>query len=150
MICRLLTTRKTKVCHTQSDGQLYVGYWPLARLRFVRFVLVWFCLFPLPLVVWEGLLFVIVALPGLFSYLFLFFFFYVLPCVILFLCFSVLLALRFPAWGRERANLNAFRTFFRFVFVWFCRFPLPLGVWKGLRFVIVALPGLFSYRSFLH
>ena len=24
-----------------------------------------------------------------------------------------------------------------------CRFPL--GVWEGLRFVIVALPGLFSY-----
>ena len=29
--------------------------------------------------------------------------------------------------------------------VWICRFPLPLGVWEGLRFVIVALPGLFSY-----
>ena len=26
-----------------------------------------------------------------------------------------------------------------------CRFPLPLGVWEGLRFVIVTLPGLFSY-----
>ena len=38
---------------------------------FVRFVLVWFCLFPLPLGVWEGLQFVIVALTGLFSYLFL-------------------------------------------------------------------------------
>ena len=43
---------------------------------------------------------------------------YVFPCVILFLCF---------------------------VLVWICRFPLPLGVWEGLRFVIVALPGLFSY-----
>ena len=32
--------------------------------------------------------------------------------------------------------------------VWFCRFSLPLGVMKGLRFVIVALPGLFSYFSF--
>ena len=31
------------------------------------------------------------------------------------------------------------------VLVWICRFPLPLGVWEGLRFVIVALPGLFSY-----
>ena len=30
-----------------------------------------------------------------------------------------------------------------------CRFPFPLGVWEGLRFVIVALPGLFSYLSFL-
>ena len=47
--------------------------------------------------------------------------------------------------GEERTNLSAFRTFVRFVFVWFYRFPLPLGIWKGLRFVIVALPGLFSY-----
>ena len=30
-------------------------------------------------------------------------------------------------------------------FVWICPFPLPLGVWEGLRFVIVALPGRFSY-----
>ena len=37
---------------------------------FVRFALVWFRLFPLPLGVWEGLWLVIVALPGLFSYLF--------------------------------------------------------------------------------
>ena len=34
--------------------------------------------------------------------------------------------------GEERANLSAFRTFVRFVFVWICRFPLPLGVWEGL------------------
>ena len=47
--------------------------------------------------------------------------------------------------GEERANLSAFRTFVRFVLVWICRVPLPLGVWEGLRFVIVALPGLFSY-----
>ena len=47
--------------------------------------------------------------------------------------------------GEERANLSAFRTFVQFVLVWICRFPLPLGVWEGLRFVIVALLGLFSY-----
>ena len=47
--------------------------------------------------------------------------------------------------GEERANLSAFRTFVRFVLVWICRFPLLLGVWEGLRFVIVALPGRFSY-----
>ena len=47
--------------------------------------------------------------------------------------------------GEKRANLSAFRTFVRFVLVWTCRFPLPLCVWEGLRFVIVALPGLFSY-----
>ena len=47
--------------------------------------------------------------------------------------------------GEERANLSAFRTFVRLVLVWICRFPLPLGVWEGLRFVIVALPGLFLF-----
>ena len=50
--------------------------------------------------------------------------------------------------GKERANLSAFRTFVRFVLVWICRFPLPLGVWEGLRFVIVALPGFFFYLFF--
>ena len=52
--------------------------------------------------------------------------------------------------GEERANLSAFRTFVRFVPVWICRFPLPLGVLEGLRFVIVivALPGLFSFPFF--
>ena len=51
--------------------------------------------------------------------------------------------------GEERAYLGAFRIFDRFVLVWICRFPLPLDVWEGLRFVIVALPGLFSYLSFI-
>ena len=50
--------------------------------------------------------------------------------------------------GEERADLSAFRTFVRFVLVWICRFPLPLGVWEGLRFVTVALLGLFSYLFF--
>ena len=35
---------------------------------FVRFALNWFCRFPPPLGVWEGLPFVIVAFPRLFSY----------------------------------------------------------------------------------
>ena len=34
--------------------------------------------------------------------------------------------------GEDRANLSAFHTFVRFVLVWICRFPLPLGVWEGL------------------
>ena len=55
--------------------------------------------------------------------------------------FSVLLALRLP-------RLGAFRRFVRFALVPFCLFPRRLGVCEGLRFVIVALPGLFSY-SFL-
>ena len=46
---------------------------------------------------------------------------YVFPCVILSLCFSVLLVLRLPlaitSLGEERANLCAFCTFVRFVLV---------------------------------
>ena len=51
----------------------------------------------------------------------------------------------FSPFRKERANLSAFRTFVRFVLIWIIPFPLPLSVWEGLRFVIVALPGLFSY-----
>ena len=47
--------------------------------------------------------------------------------------------------GEERANLCVFRTFVRFLLVWFCRFSLPLGVLDELWFVIVALLGLFSF-----
>ena len=71
--------------------------------------------------------------------------FYVLPCVILFLCFFNPFSIAITSLGEERANLSAFRPFVRFVLVWICRLPLPLGFWEGLRFVIVALPGLFSY-----
>ena len=52
--------------------------------------------------------------------------------------------------GEEKANLSAFRTFVRFMLVWICRFLLPLGVWEGLRFVIVALSGLFSYLFYIN
>ena len=45
----------------------------------------------------------------------------------------------------EKANLSAFRTFVRFALVWFCLFPLLLGVREGMRLVIVALPELLSY-----
>ena len=111
-----------------------------AFLTFVRFVLVWICRFSLPLGVWEGLRFVIVALPGLFSYLF---------CLVLFYSCFFLGILNFAIISlgeeRERANLSAFCAFVRFALVWFCLFSLPLGVWERLQFVIVALPGLFSY-----
>ena len=49
--------------------------------------------------------------------------------------------------GEERANLSAFRTFVRFVLVWICRFPLPLGVWEGLRFVAFPGPFIFLHSS---
>ena len=70
-----------------------------------------------------------------------------------YLCHFVLvffspLSIAITSLGDDWANLSAFRTFVRFVLVWICGFPLPLGVWEVLRFVIVALPGLFSYVSF--
>ena len=75
--------------------------------------------------------------------------------VCLFVCHFVLVffspfSIAITSLWEERANLSAFRTFVRFVLVWICRFPLPLGVWEGLRFVIVALPGLFSYLFLLY
>ena len=33
--------------------------------------------------------------------------------------------------GEERANLSTIRTFVQLVLVWFCLFPLPVGVWEG-------------------
>ena len=72
--------------------------------------------------------------------------FHVSFCICVFCPFSIAIT----SLGEKRANLSAFRTFVRFVLVWICRFPLPLGVWEGLRFVIVALPGLFSYPFFLY
>ena len=86
--------------------------------------------------------------------------FYVLPCVILFLCFFFFFfffflffffspfSIAITSLVEERAKLSTFRTFVRFLPVWICRFPLPLSVWEELRFVIVTLLGLFSYLFF--
>ena len=71
--------------------------------------------------------------------------FYVLPCVILFLHFSELLALRLPRLGKRELILVLFVRLFDLHL-----FGFPVGVWKGLRFVIVALPGLFSYLFCIH
>ena len=70
--------------------------------------------------------------------------FYVLFCVI---CSCVFQSFKHcdDLLGEERVNLSAFRTFVRFALVWFCLFPLLFGVSDGLRFVIVALSGLFFY-----
>ena len=115
---------------------------------FVRFVLVWICRFPLPLSVWEGLGLWLWHSLG-FSLTFILFY-----ETICFMCYFILVffspfSMAITSPGKERANLNAFRTFVRFVLVWICRFPLPLGVWEGLRFVIVALLGLYLFLLFL-
>ena len=73
--------------------------------------------------------------------------FYVL-CYFVLVFFS-LFSIATTSLGEERANLSAFRTSVWFVLIWFCRFPFPLGVCEGLRFVIKAFPGLFSYPFFL-
>ena len=75
--------------------------------------------------------------------------FYVLTLCYFVLVFFSPFSIAIISLGKERANLSAFRTFVRFVLVWFFRFSLPLGVWKGLRFVIMALLGLFSYLVFV-
>ena len=89
---------------------------------FVRFALVWFCLFPLPLGVWEGLRSVIVHSLD-FSLTF-----FMLFCSCVFSSFSIAIT----SLGEERGNLSAFRTFVRFALIWLCLFPLPFGVWEGL------------------
>ena len=66
------------------------------------------------------------------------------------LCYFVLVffspfSIAITSLGEERANLSAFRTFVRFALVRFCLFPLLRCVWYGLRLVIVAHQGLFSY-----
>ena len=69
--------------------------------------------------------------------------FCVLSCVILFFCFfSVLLTLRLPRLGKRELILVLFVRLFDSRLFGFCLFSLPLGVWEGLRFVIVAFPGL--------
>ena len=70
--------------------------------------------------------------------------YFVLFCSCVFSPFSIAIT----SLGEERANLSVFRTFVRFALVWFRLFSLPLSVWEGLRFVIVALPGLFSHLFF--
>ena len=73
---------------------------------------------------------------------------YILPCAILFLVFFSPFSIQITSLGEERAILSAFCMFDQFVLVWICRFPRPLDVWEGLRFVIVLLPFLYyEYKN---
>ena len=105
---------------------------PLLALLFVA---LWFIL--------KGDLFVVY-----FFFLFIYFFFFYLTLCHFVLAFFSPFSIAITSLWEERANLSAFRTFVQFVFVWICRLPLPVCVGKGLRFVIVVLPGLFSYLFF--
>ena len=62
-ICQYLINRRSYLKTIENGSS---GFTKLSAFRtFVRFALVWFCLFPLLLGAWEGLRLVIVALPGL-------------------------------------------------------------------------------------
>ena len=76
---------------------------------------------------------------------------YVFPCVILFLCFSVLLVLRLPRLGKRELILVLFVRLFDLCLFEFVGFLFLLGSGKReeAAFVNVALPGLFSYLFFL-
>ena len=65
-------------------------------------------------------------------------------------CFSVLLALRLPRLGKRELILVLFVGLLDLPLFGFCLFSLPLGVCEGLRFVIVAHPGFFSYFLLYH
>ena len=64
----------------------------------------------------------------------------------LFLCFSVLWALGLPRWGkRELILVFVVRLFDLRLFGFLCFLFLPLDVWQGMRLVIAACPGHFSF-----
>ena len=98
---------------------------------FVRFALVWFCLFPLPLCAWEGLRFVLVLLFVALWFILRGDLLYVFPCVILFLCFSVLLVLRLPRLGKRELILVLFVRLFGLCLFRFDGFLFLLGSGKG-------------------
>ena len=58
--------------------------------------------------------------------------------------FSSPLCIAITSLGEERANLKCFSYVCSSCACLFCLFPLPLGVWEGLRLVVEALPGFFS------
>ena len=58
--------------------------------------------------------------------------------------FSVLLVLRLPRLGKKELILVIFVLLFGCACL-DLSVSSSLGVWEGMRFVIVALPGLFSY-----
>ena len=69
------------------------------------------------------------------------------------LCYFVLvffspLSIAITSLGRERASVGAFCTFVRFALVWFCLFPLPLGVLEAAAVCDCGTPWTFLLPFF--
>ena len=75
---------------------------------------------------------------------------YVFPCVILFLCFSVVLVLRLPRWGKRELILVLFVRLFGLCLFGFVGFLFLLwsgkgcGLWQGTPWTFL-LPFFFCY-----
>ena len=52
-------------------------------------------------------------------------------CYFVFVFFSPF-SIAITSLGEEKASLDAFRMFVLFVLVWFCLFPLPLGLGRAV------------------
>ena len=75
---------------------------------------------------------------------------FVLSLALCYLCYFALVffspfSIGVTSPGEERELILALLVRLFDSLVCFCLFPLPFGVWEGLRLVIVALPGLLSY-----
>ena len=70
---------------------------------------------------------------------------YVFPCVILFLCFSVLLVLRLPRLGKMELILVLFVRLFDLCLFGFVGFSSSWGLGRA-AFCDCGTPGLFSYH----
>ena len=73
---------------------------------------------------------------------------YVFPCVTLFLCFSVLLVLRLPRLGKRELIIMFLVRLSVCACLDLSDSSSSWGLGRAARFVIVALPGLFSYLFF--
>ena len=81
---------------------------------------------------------------------------YVFPCVILFLCFSVLLVLRLPRLGKRELILVLFVRLFGLCLFWFVGFLFLLGsgkgcglwLWHSLDFTLTFFFSMFVFCVF--
>ena len=68
----------------------------------------------------------------------------VLPCVVLFLCFSVLLMLRLPRLGRRELIVVLFVRLFGLCLFRFVGFLFLLGSWKGCGLCLLPFPSKYN------